>query len=230
MESKERKGSGLGGDAEATLYEQAQAGDTESLNMLLQQHEGLVRLVVGRQWLADLPEEEALQAGRHGLWRAVLGYDPQRGSAFSTYAYKAIMRYVWAAVQGELRRRQREVPRDELGLYFNTTVSDPAREQEQAEVEQALGELVARLPGRLRVVIEARYGLGACEAQTLVQVGLQLGVCGEWVRQLQQEALVWLRQPAHSQEVRSMLERHTRQQYELAEQLAAAWRGRRHGR
>lgn len=230
MECKTGKGSGLGGDAEATLYEQAQAGDTESLNMLLAQHEGLVRLVVSRQWLAGLPEEEALQAGRHGLWRAVLGYDPQRGTAFSTYAYKAIMRYVWAAVQGELRRRRREMPRAVLGLYFNTTVSDPAWEQEQAEVEQALGELVARLPGRLREVIVARYGLGACEAQTLAQVGLQLGVCGEWVRQLQQEALVWLRQPAHSQEVRSMLERHTHQQYELAEQLAAAWRGRRHGR
>ena len=56
---------------------------------------------------------------------------------------------------------------------------------------------------------------------------------GERIRQLQSEALVWLRQPAHSQELRSLLARHTQAQYELADQLAQAWlrkRGGRHGR
>lgn len=230
MEQKEEERSGLGQGAQATLYEQAQAGCQESLNMLLAQHEGLVRLVVCRQGLNGLPEEEARQAGRYGLWRAILGYDPQRGSAFSTYAYVAIMRYVWAAVQGEMRRRRREVPRAVLGLYFRVTAADPAQEQEQAEVEAALWQLVARLPERLRQVIVARYGLRGGERQTLAQIGEQLGVCGERVRQLQQEGLIWLRHPGHSQEVRSLLGRHTQQQYELAEQLAAAWRKRRHGR
>jgi hypothetical protein len=61
-------------------------------------------------------------------------------------------------------------------------------------------------------------------------MGSQLGVCGERVRQLQQEALVWLRHPAHSQEIRSLLARHTRQEYQRAQQLAAAWRKRRYGR
>jgi hypothetical protein len=59
----------------------------------------------------------------------------------------------------------------------------------------------------------ARYGLEGRERQTLVEIGLQLGVCGERIRQLQQEALVWLRNPAHSQEIRSLLARHTQQQY-----------------
>jgi RNA polymerase sigma factor (sigma-70 family) len=230
MAKKEEQRSGLGRWAEATLYKQAQAGCAESLNMLLAQHEGLVRIVVSRQWLAGLPEEEAQQAGRHGLWRAILGYDPQRGTAFSTYAYKAIMRYVWAAVQGEMRRRRRQVPRVVMGLYFRSRMADAAGELERAEIEQALGELVARLPPRLEQVIVARYGLGGAERQTLVEMGSQLGVCGERVRQLQQEALVWLRHPAHSQEIRSLLARHTRQEYQRAQQLAAAWRKRRYGR
>jgi DNA-directed RNA polymerase specialized sigma subunit len=140
------------------------------------------------------------------------------------------MRYVWAAVQGEMRRR-RQVPRVVMGLYFRSRMADAAGEKlEQAEIEQALWELVARLPLRLREVIVARYGLGGAERQTLVQIGLQLGVCGERVRQLQQEALVWLRHPVHSQEIRSLLARHTQQQYELAEQLAAAWKKQRNGR
>ena len=230
MAKKEAQRSGLGEGAEATLYEQAQAGCTESLNMLLAQHEGLVRMVVSRQWLYGLPKEEAQQAGRHGLWRAILGYDPRRGTAFSTYAYVAIMRYVWAAVQGEMRRRRREVPRAVLGLYLSSSMTDAAGELERAEIKQALWELVTRLPPPLRQVIVARYGLGGRERQTLVQIGSQLGVCGERVRQLQQEALIWLRHPAHSQEIRSLLARHTRQEYVRAQQLAAAWKKRRHGR
>jgi DNA-directed RNA polymerase specialized sigma subunit len=74
--------------------QKAQGGNTESLNELMQRHEGLVHLVVQRQALLTLPYEEALQAGRWGLWRAILGYDPGRGTTFATYAYKAIMRYV----------------------------------------------------------------------------------------------------------------------------------------
>ena len=67
------------------LFRQAQAGCRDSLNELMEKHDGLVHAVVREQMLGDLPYEEAIQAGRIGLWRAILGYDPDRG-AFSTYA------------------------------------------------------------------------------------------------------------------------------------------------
>ena len=79
--------SGFSGQAEATLYKKAQGGCQESLNELMARHEGLVRWVAQHQWLLTLPYEEALQAGRQGLWRAILGYDVGRGITFSTYAY-----------------------------------------------------------------------------------------------------------------------------------------------
>jgi hypothetical protein len=44
------------------------------------------------------------------------------------------------------------------------------------------------------------------------------------------EALIWLRQPAHSQHLRSLLDRHTLADYERADALALAWRRRRRGR
>jgi len=49
--------------------------------------------------MGELAYEEALQAGRIGLWRAIPGYDPERGTAFSIYAWTAIMRSVWTAVK-----------------------------------------------------------------------------------------------------------------------------------
>jgi DNA-directed RNA polymerase sigma subunit (sigma70/sigma32) len=92
--------------------------------------------------------------------------------------------------------------------------------------------LVVRLPERLQQVIIGRYGLTGQEGQTLPALGVKLGVCGERVRQLQVEALVWLRHPAHSQELRTLLRRHSQQEYEWAEELAQRWlrrRARRHG-
>lgn len=218
---------------EATLFEQAQAGCTASLNELMQRHEGLVHLVVQRQWLLTLPYEDAVQAGRRGLWRAILGYDPGRGASFATYAYTAIMKYVWAAVKSERRRLRREVPLASRVVYFYQPGADPAWLRDQQEIRWSLLALVKRLPGRLRRVITAYYGLEGQAPQTLQAIGDQFGLTRERVRQLRNEALVWLRQPAHSQELRSLLARHNQEQYELADQLAQAWlkrRGGRHGR
>ncbi len=225
------KKSGFSWQAEATLYKQAQVGCTESLNELMERHEGLVRWVVQRQWLLTLPYEDALQAGRRGLWRAILGYDPGRGTTFATYAYQAIMKYVWAAVKTEQRRLRKEVPLGVLVVCWYKTGPDPAWLRDEQEIGKSLLELVKRLPKQLRRVITAYYGLQGKERQTLQAIGEQLGMSRERVRRLRNEALVWLGQPAHSQALRSLLARHTQQQYELADQLAQVWlrrRGRRH--
>jgi RNA polymerase sigma factor (sigma-70 family) len=196
-------------------------------------HEGLVHWVVRRQGLCGLAYEEAVQAGRHGLWRAILGYDTQRGVPFASYAWIAIMKYVWAAVQSYGVRLRREVPRGVLVLYCYRVGPDPAGLRDWEEVRQCLERLLVRLPKRLRYVIQAYYGLGGKEAHTLQAIGDELGLTRERVRQLRNEGLAWLRQPAHSQELRSLLAWHTREQYELADQLTQAWlrqRGGRNGR
>ncbi len=80
------------------------------------------------------------------------------------------------------------------------------------------------------MVITAYYGLEGEEPQTLQAIGDRMGLTRERVRQLRNEGLVWLRQPAHSQELRSLLKRHNQQQYELADELAQAFLRRRGGR
>ena len=72
----------IAGPARATtadLFRQAQAGCPASLNHLMAEHDRLVQAVIRTPALGALPFAEALQAGRIGLWRAILGYDPQRG-------------------------------------------------------------------------------------------------------------------------------------------------------
>lgn len=230
MSNKEKEKSGPGSPPEATLFEKAQTGCQESVDLLLRRYERLVHYVTLRQQLWGLAYAEAVQAGRRGLWRAILNYDLRRGTPFSNYAYSAIMHYVWAAVQSHFVAWRREVPLGVLQLYYYQEGSDPAAVWEWEDVRQCLRELVVRLPERLGLIVRARYGLDGQEPQTLQALGQQLGLTGERVRQLQCEALVWLRQPAHSQELRDLLARHTQEQYELAEALAQAWLRRRGGR
>jgi DNA-directed RNA polymerase specialized sigma subunit len=89
MKKESRKESGLGLPPEARLFEQAQGGCQDSLNLLQARHEPLVKYAVNRQNLGDLAYDEADQAGRMGLWKAILRFDPYQGHQFSTYASPA---------------------------------------------------------------------------------------------------------------------------------------------
>lgn len=221
---------GPGSTSEATLFLQAQAGCRDCLNTLMFRHDGLVQAVVRQQVLGTLPFAQALQAGRIGLWRAILGFDPSRGLAFSTYAWPCIMRQVWRAVKTHERFHSTPVIDGDLPPVESP---DPATEWEAAAVQQALQDLVGRLPWRLRHIVARRYGLNGHPPAIYRQIGAHLGLCGERVRQLHTEALVWLRHPAHSQVLRSLLSRHTLADYEAADALAQRWlrrRGGRHGR
>jgi RNA polymerase sigma factor (sigma-70 family) len=230
MKKERRWKSGLGRQPEARLFERAQGGCQDSLDLLMARHEGLVCYAVNRQNLGDLPEEEAVQAGRIGLWRAIAGFDPQRGNQFSTYAYPAIVHQIWAAVKDHCQANQRAHALREWGVFFRHWEAGPQQRVAEQEVQTCLQKMVGRLPYRLRWVIEVRYELGGQSWQTLAEMGQVVGLSGERVRQLQQEALVRLRQPAHSQELRALLRRHSQQEYEWAEEMAQAWLRRRGGR
>jgi DNA-directed RNA polymerase sigma subunit (sigma70/sigma32) len=109
---------------------------------------------------------------------------------------------------------------------------DPARVWEAVVVHSALWGLIGRLPPRLRVVVLARYELTGQPRCLYAQIGAALGVSSERARQLHREALIWLRQPAHSQQLRSLLDRHTLVDYETVEaetQGWLRWRGGRRG-
>jgi RNA polymerase sigma factor (sigma-70 family) len=155
-----------------------------------------------------------------------MGYDHQRGYAFSTYASTAIARHIWQAV----KRAERADP-ESVGIVPAVTIdeTDPAVVWEASAVSAALYAAVERLPERLRDIIMARYGLAGKSATTYSEIGATLGFTGERIRQLHTEALVWLRHPAHSQCLRALLERHTVADYEAAESLARHWLRRRGG-
>jgi len=227
MKSSKRVTGGFDPETEATLFIQAQGGCHDSLNRLMARHKGLVQTVVRRQALGALPFSEALQAGRVGLWHAILGYDPTYGTRFSTYAWPCIMRQVWRAVKQTAPTSTTSLdPSDSL----RAQTLDPAAIWNDQALIHALYALLQRLPTRLHRVIVARYGLDGSRPVSYRQLGVALGLSHERARQLHIEALVWLRHPAHSQSLRSLLHRHTLADYQAADALAQRWLQRRGGR
>lgn len=186
----------------------------------MKEHDGLVHAFIQRQGGGDISYGEALQAGRIGLWRAIQGYDPARGTAFSTYA--------WVAIYRRIHRRAKELSQETEVLLAEIAGSwdlpDPAEEMEKRLVHDALHELVNQLPSHLWQVVEGRYGLGARPPCTLKELGKELGLSGERVRQIEQDALAWLRHPAHSWYLRYLLDKNTTADYRRALAQNAALR------
>jgi RNA polymerase primary sigma factor len=82
----------------------------------------------------------------------------------------------------------------ELGeLLPDTRVESPEAELEQAQRRRVVHRALKRLPERERVILERHYGL-AGEPQTLQEIGRQLGLTRERVRQLEAHALATLSQ------------------------------------
>jgi RNA polymerase sigma factor (sigma-70 family) len=227
MRSRIHAVGGPGSTSEATLFRQAQAGNRDSLNLLMARHEGLVHAVVRRYGFGELAFTEVVHLGRIGLWRAVLHYTPERGLAFSTYAWPCIRNEILQVIRASARRK--ELPVVSLAA-LSDQVLDALLEQEPQAIRQGMLQLVARLPERLRYVMVAYYGLDGQPGSTYAAIGTQLGLTKQRVCQLRTEALVWLRQPAHSQALRSLLNRHTVADYAWADDLAQRWLQRRGGR
>jgi len=199
----------------------------QAVQQAMEQHDGLVHAFIQRQGGGDIPYEEALQAGRIGLWHAIQGYDPARGTAFSTYA--------WVAICRQVHRRAKE-----LNRYADVWVQEMPAPWIEPDLDEKLDreltkgvlhDLVDQLPGRLGQVIVGRYGLAEQPSCTLKELGQELGLSGERVRQLQQDALAWLRHPARSWHLRQLLGKNSAADYRLAlAQNAALRRSRRRRR
>ena len=188
------------------------AGTAQAVERAMEQHDGLVHAFIQRQGGGDISYEEALQAGRIGLWRAIQGYDPKRGTAFSTYAWVAIYRHVHRRAN-ELNRDTHVEVREMCAAWV---LPDPVEALERKVIIHALHDLVNQLPQHLRRIIVDRYGLGKQPPRTLKALGQQLNLSSERVRQLQQDALAWLRHPAHSWQLRQLVGKNTATDYRCA--------------
>lgn len=147
---------------------------------------------------------ELVSDGNMSLMRAVEKFDYGRGNKFSTYATWAIMKNFARTIPDEHRRRDRF--RTSTSEMFATTEDvrsdsvelETAQMQREAEVKRIL----RRLDEREQEIIMRRFGLlRGQEPRTLKQVGVEMGVTKERIRQIETRALSKLKQAADDEKI-----------------------------
>ena len=73
-------------------------------------------------------------------------------------------------------------------------------------LKEELGRVLASLPAKQQRVIELRFGLGDGRNRTLEEVGKELNVTRERIRQIEARALSKLRHPSRSRKLKEYLE------------------------
>ena len=147
---------------------------------------------------------ELVSDGNMSLMRAAEKFDYGRGNKFSTYASWAIMKNFARTIPDDHRYHDRF--RTSQAEMFTTTQDERSDqiEQETAQVqrEAQVQRILDRLDDREQKIIVRRFGLRrGQEPLTLKQVGAELGVTKERIRQIEARALSKLRKAAEEEKI-----------------------------
>jgi len=141
---------------------------------------------------------ELVSDGNMSLIRAVEKFDFSRGNKFSTYASWAIMKNFARTIPEENYRRDRFVTGHEemFEAAADTRTDEHEYESAQKRNQEAVKGMLGRLDDRERRIIISRYGINGVSEQTLEQLGRELGITKERVRQIESRAQEKLRRIA----------------------------------
>ena len=146
---------------------------------------------------------ELVSDGNMSLIRAVEKFDFSRGNKFSTYASWAIMKNFARTIPEENYRRDRFVTGHEEMFEAAADNRTDEHEYESAlkRMQEAVKGMLGRLDDRERKIIISRFGLGGASEQTLEQLGRELGITKERVRQIESRAQDKLRKIASEEKL-----------------------------
>ncbi len=159
---------------------------------------GLVYDLIGRTRFDNLDRDEMTSEGMMALLRAADTFDPWRGFRFSTYACNAILRAFARSALHDSKRRSK------LGGSFEeefekSDLPETRRADQRALFAERLQQILrmdnADLSDIEKTVLARRFPLEeGRQRQTLEDIGRQMRVSKERVRQIQLSAIAKLRE------------------------------------
>ncbi len=143
---------------------------------------------------ADNSFDDLVSDGNLSLMRAVEKFNYHMGNRFSTYATYAIRRNFYRTILGRRHHRERFVFDEQTLSAAPSQVSRQLLSVTQViDVRRHLEQMMKQLDNRERLIVQQRFGLDQPVVKSFKQLGSELGVCKERVRQIQARAIAKLR-------------------------------------
>jgi RNA polymerase primary sigma factor len=177
--------------------ERLQGEALEVKNQIVRANLRLVVSIAKRRNGPDRGFFELVSEGNLSLILAVEKFDVSRGFKFSTYASCTILKNLFRTTIREIGQRSRFKTGQQA---FFATTTDHRTEERAQEIEsdrhdkqEAVRAMLGRLGDRERAIIVSRFGLEGSREKTLQELGIELGITRERVRQIESQAREKLR-------------------------------------
>lgn len=181
-------------DRQMDAVERLLADAETSRSLLITSNLRLVVSIAKKFVTVDDSFDELVAEGNVALMRSVDKFDFSLGNRFSTYATYAIQRHYFRMSHRGRQHRRRFAPADE------SLRSVPENEQAvtcSSRQVDLLGELFRKFLGELepreRQIVVARFGFDGQPPRTFRELGAEMGVCKERIRQIQYRAMEKIR-------------------------------------
>ncbi len=113
------------------LLRQIRGGSDDAMECLLERYRDMVRKEARRFFLAGGDEEDLIQEGMIGLFKAITSYQEGKNASFSTFAYLCVQRQIYTTITAFNRKKH---------IPLNTAIS--LFEQKSQEDELSLDEIL----------------------------------------------------------------------------------------
>ena len=130
------------------LISRLREGHEDIRDYLMEKHKNLVRKKARALYLIGGDNDDLIQEGMIGLYKAIREFDPERGASFHTFADLCISRQLYTAVQAS--QRQKHQP---LNSYVSLSDSDN-EEQTSSRASYAANDVRNRNPEELFIARE----------------------------------------------------------------------------
>lgn len=197
-------------EKEKELFKLIKNNNIEAKNELLESHLKFVFNVAKKYKGKGVPLEDLISEGNMGLTKAIEKFDDEKGVKFISYA----VWWIRQSIQDCLKKRStimineiseeenvktvvydvNDVIEEETEYVYETTseYDDVMKELNDSKKIAILG-LLKKLPPRGEKIIIRYYGLDGKDEMNLEEIGNELGITKERVRQIKEQCLKILR-------------------------------------
>lgn len=113
---------------ETKVIDLAQKGDSEAMGFLMEKYKGLVRAISRPMFLIDGDQDDLIQEGMIGLFKAIQTYHKDKGTFFETFAHLCISSQLYSAIKAS--NRKKNIP---LNSYISIDSMDNGETEREGE-------------------------------------------------------------------------------------------------